>query len=141
MQLFSLITAALSASFLGLSQTNPIADLISRQTGSCATTPCPTGLCCSVYDYCGNGTEYCMTLPISPFPLKCLQYCRSSRLLYWRCRRNLSRRRVLQYLWLLWSWRWLLLDYSTRQLWNRRSMCYWAMLLSVWICKYCAHSA
>lgn len=30
-----------------------------RQTGSCATSPCPTGLCCSIYDYCGTGSDYC----------------------------------------------------------------------------------
>ncbi|PMD27850.1 hypothetical protein NA56DRAFT_640607 [Hyaloscypha hepaticicola] len=30
-----------------------------RQLGSCATTPCAPGLCCSIYDYCGTGKAYC----------------------------------------------------------------------------------
>jgi len=30
-----------------------------RQSGSCATSPCATGLCCSQFDYCGTGTDYC----------------------------------------------------------------------------------
>lgn len=52
--------------FLGLTTllsyvlANPlIPSLEHRQQGSCATSPCPVGLCCSVYDYCGTGSEYC----------------------------------------------------------------------------------
>lgn len=30
-----------------------------RQLGSCATTACAAGLCCSIYDYCGTGPAYC----------------------------------------------------------------------------------
>ena len=33
--------------------------LSNRQLGSCATTPCPVGYCCSIYDYCGTGPDYC----------------------------------------------------------------------------------
>lgn len=33
--------------------------LSDRQLGSCATSPCPTGYCCSIYDYCGTGAAYC----------------------------------------------------------------------------------
>ena len=37
-----------------------VAPLLSdRQLGSCATSPCPTGYCCSIYDYCGVGDAYC----------------------------------------------------------------------------------
>jgi hypothetical protein len=38
---------------------NPLIPLEHRQQGSCATTPCPVGLCCSQYNYCGTGAEYC----------------------------------------------------------------------------------
>src|SRR5450432_1681068 len=30
-----------------------------RQLGSCATAPCAVGYCCSIYEYCGTGTDYC----------------------------------------------------------------------------------
>jgi hypothetical protein len=30
-----------------------------RQLGSCATSPCPVGYCCSIYEYCGTGPAYC----------------------------------------------------------------------------------
>lgn len=30
-----------------------------RQVGSCATSPCQVGNCCSKYFYCGNTPEYC----------------------------------------------------------------------------------
>jgi len=44
--------------FLALA--NPLLPSLShRQLGSCATAPCATGLCCSIYDYCGIGSEYC----------------------------------------------------------------------------------
>lgn len=33
--------------------------LENRQLGSCATSPCPVGYCCSIYDYCGTGPDYC----------------------------------------------------------------------------------
>ncbi|KAH8814889.1 hypothetical protein F5884DRAFT_641020, partial [Xylogone sp. PMI_703] len=26
---------------------------------SCLTHPCPVGYCCSIWDYCGTGPEYC----------------------------------------------------------------------------------
>lgn len=43
-----------------LSLANPlIPTLEHRQQGSCATTPCAPGLCCSKYNYCGTGPEYC----------------------------------------------------------------------------------
>lgn len=45
----------LLAPFLTLA--NPL--LVDRQLGSCATAPCPVGLCCSTYKYCGVGTDYC----------------------------------------------------------------------------------
>ncbi|KAH8800004.1 hypothetical protein F5882DRAFT_394300 [Hyaloscypha sp. PMI_1271] len=39
---------------------NPlIPSLEHRQLGSCATAPCAPGLCCSIYDYCGTGPDYC----------------------------------------------------------------------------------
>ena len=39
---------------------NPLVpSLEHRQLGSCATTPCAPGLCCSPYKYCGTGPEYC----------------------------------------------------------------------------------
>jgi hypothetical protein len=39
---------------------NPLLDLpIRRQVGSCANAPCPAGLCCSPYGYCGTGPDYC----------------------------------------------------------------------------------
>jgi cellulose binding protein with CBM1 domain/chitin recognition protein len=40
---------------------NPMASspLVPRQAGSCASAPCPAGLCCSVYGYCGTGSDYC----------------------------------------------------------------------------------
>ena len=50
---FPLIFLAL----LPLAIANPL--LLNRQTGSCATAPCPKGLCCSQYNYCGTGPEYC----------------------------------------------------------------------------------
>src|ERR1700744_3889293 len=40
--------------FLALA--NPLAP---RQLGSCATSPCAAGLCCSIYGYCGTGSDYC----------------------------------------------------------------------------------
>jgi hypothetical protein len=36
-------------------------ELQNRQLGSCALTPCAPGLCCSPYNYCGTGPEYCQT--------------------------------------------------------------------------------
>ncbi|PMD33173.1 carbohydrate-binding module family 18 [Hyaloscypha variabilis F] len=36
-----------------------IPSLEHRQLGSCATAPCAPGLCCSIYDYCGTGSDYC----------------------------------------------------------------------------------
>lgn len=39
---------------------NPLVpSLEHRQLGSCANAPCPQGLCCSQYNYCGTGPEYC----------------------------------------------------------------------------------
>ena len=47
-----------TTSFLILA--NPVVpSLIHRQVGSCATAPCPAGLCCSIYNYCGTGSDYC----------------------------------------------------------------------------------
>jgi len=44
--------------FLALA--NPLLpSLLHRQLGSCATAPCAVGLCCSTYDYCGTGSDYC----------------------------------------------------------------------------------
>lgn len=62
MQFFDLITLFAATSFFSPSQGNPIlslAEIINRDAGSCATTPCPAGLCCSQYNYCGTGPEYC----------------------------------------------------------------------------------
>jgi len=42
-----------------LTLANPLIALLERQTGSCATTPCPAGLCCSQFNYCGVGPSYC----------------------------------------------------------------------------------
>jgi hypothetical protein len=43
-----------------LTLANPLApSLFHRQLGSCATSPCAAGLCCSVYGYCGTGSDYC----------------------------------------------------------------------------------
>lgn len=36
-----------------------IPGLAYRQLGSCATSACAVGLCCSIYDYCGTGPTYC----------------------------------------------------------------------------------
>lgn len=38
---------------------NPLHPLQSRQLGSCATAPCAPGLCCSFYNFCGTGPDYC----------------------------------------------------------------------------------
>jgi hypothetical protein len=38
---------------------SPLLD--TRQQGSCATTPCAPGLCCSQFNFCGVGPEYCQT--------------------------------------------------------------------------------
>lgn len=65
MRFLSLITFLATASFFGSSCSNPIFSfhkLVSRQTGSCATIPCAAGLCCSQYDYCGTGPDYCNPL-------------------------------------------------------------------------------
>jgi hypothetical protein len=44
--------------FLALA--NPlIPSLFHRQLGSCTTAPCAAGLCCSIYGYCGTGSDYC----------------------------------------------------------------------------------
>ncbi|CZR51922.1 uncharacterized protein PAC_01799 [Phialocephala subalpina] len=60
MHFLSLITLLATASFLPPSLGNPIfPELMSRDLGSCATTPCAAGLCCSQYFYCGTGSDYC----------------------------------------------------------------------------------
>ncbi|KAG9246661.1 hypothetical protein BJ878DRAFT_478076 [Calycina marina] len=39
---------------------NPFVPLEHRgEYGSCATTPCQPGYCCSKYKYCGKGPDYC----------------------------------------------------------------------------------
>lgn len=39
---------------------NPLIPSIEhRQVGSCATTPCQPGYCCSQYFYCGKTGDYC----------------------------------------------------------------------------------
>jgi len=54
-----LFLAALSQ-FLQTSLASPFEpSLEHRQLGSCAITPCAVGLCCSQYDYCGVGADYC----------------------------------------------------------------------------------
>jgi hypothetical protein len=54
-------TLLLTLTLLTSTLSNPLflPALSERQLGSCATTPCPVGLCCSIYDYCGTGPSYC----------------------------------------------------------------------------------
>lgn len=56
---FQLVLVALA--LLPFALANPLLPafppLLTRQTGSCQTTPCPVGLCCSQYDYCGTGNS------------------------------------------------------------------------------------
>jgi hypothetical protein len=57
-----LIILVVLTQFLGISLPNPIMpSLQHRQLGSCASSPCGIGYCCSQYAYCGTGLEYCQT--------------------------------------------------------------------------------
>ncbi|KAH8602524.1 hypothetical protein B0O99DRAFT_603520 [Bisporella sp. PMI_857] len=57
MRFSSIIVTGLS--LLTTTLATPFVPLELRQTGSCATAPCPAGLCCSIYNYCGTGPDYC----------------------------------------------------------------------------------
>lgn len=60
MRTFNLLVLTTLASLFTSSLANPlILNLKHRQLGSCATTPCAPGLCCSIYQYCGTGSDYC----------------------------------------------------------------------------------
>ncbi len=62
MYFLTLIAATILAHFNTLTLANPLIfhpSLEHRQLGSCATSPCPAGLCCSEWKYCGVGPEYC----------------------------------------------------------------------------------
>jgi len=59
MQLTAIVLTGLT--LLTTTFANPFVPLEHRQSGSCATAPCPQGLCCSQYKYCGTGPSYCGT--------------------------------------------------------------------------------
>ena len=57
---FLLITLFTLIHLFTTANANPLIPSLShRQVGSCATSPCAPGYCCSVYDYCGTGPDYC----------------------------------------------------------------------------------
>lgn len=141
MQLFGFVTILLSAAFFVPSHGNPIlsfSELTSRQTGSCATTPCSAGLCCSQWNFCGTGPDYCTYPRATAHNGGCLQYARSSRLVHRRRRRYLPYRTVLLNIRVLRSGNWLLCNSSTSttsQLWHRRPLCCRIVLQPMGICK------
>lgn len=58
--MLSLKALLLSLTLLTTTLSNPLEpSLEHRQLGSCATAPCATGLCCSQWQYCGTGPDYC----------------------------------------------------------------------------------
>jgi len=57
---FLVVAVAALTQLLSTTHANPsIPSLEHRQLGSCATAPCAQGYCCSQYDYCGTGPDYC----------------------------------------------------------------------------------
>ncbi|KAG0645986.1 putative aminotransferase sirI [Hyphodiscus hymeniophilus] len=58
-RMFIFKTILLAPLFQSLTNALVMPLLTDRQLGSCATTPCAPGYCCSIYDYCGVGAAYC----------------------------------------------------------------------------------
>lgn len=63
MYILTLVFLITFVQLFGKSVSNPLGfdglSIEHRQLGSCATAPCPAGLCCSQWDYCGTGPDYC----------------------------------------------------------------------------------
>ncbi|XP_002976060.2 acidic endochitinase [Selaginella moellendorffii] len=55
------------AVILALALGAAVANFAQAQDGSCSSSkPCPPGYCCSKWNYCGQGSEYCGNTPPAP---------------------------------------------------------------------------